>query len=52
MFKRAKGAIGDRISNTQAAQNFYQSEEYKQLKEVRNEVKAFKSEVKEQIDNS
>jgi hypothetical protein len=46
-FSKAKGRIGEAVSGTEAAKNFYQSEEYKQLNEVRKEVKAFKSEVKE-----
>ena len=31
VFGRAKDAVGEKISSTQAAQNFYESEEYKKI---------------------
>ena len=52
MFGRMKGAVGDRINQTEAAQNFYQSEEYKSIDKARKEVKEFRQELREQIDAS
>ena len=52
MLKRARSKLGEKISSTGAAQTFYQSDEYQQLKTLRNEAKEFRSEVREQIDNS
>ena len=47
-----KGAVGEKINQTEAAQNFYESEEYKQLKKVRQEVNSFKSDLREHVDAS
>lgn len=47
MFKRMKTAAGDKISNTEAAQKFYESEEYKKIKEVRAEVNSFKADLRD-----
>ena len=52
LLRRARMAVGEKISETEAAQKFYGSDEYAQLKKLRTEVNEFKSEVKEQIDNS
>ena len=47
-----KGAVGERINQTEAAQNFYKSEEYKKLDDARKDVKEFRTELREQIDAS
>lgn len=52
LLRRAKMRVGEKISDTAAAQKFYGSDEYAKLKKLRTEVNEFKSEVKEQIDNS
>lgn len=52
IYGRLKGRMREKIDSTEAAQNFYESEEYKKLQDVRNEVKSFKSELKEQVDGS
>jgi len=46
-FARMKGAVGEKISSTQAAQNFYESDEYKKIKEMRTEVNTFKHDLRE-----
>lgn len=51
-FRKVKNKLGEKISSTEAAQKFYQSEEYDRIKKLRSEIKEFKSEVNEQIDNS
>ena len=47
IFGRAKAAAGDRIRSTTAVQNMMQSEEYKQLKDLREDYKSFRADVKE-----
>lgn len=49
---RMKGAIGEKLSETEAAQKFYESEEYKKIQDYRKEVNEFKEELREQVDNS
>jgi len=47
-----KGAIGEKVSETEYAQKFYQSEEYKKIQDYRKEVNEFKSDLREHVDNS
>ena len=42
-----KGRIGDKLNETEAAQNFYKSEEYKKIENMRKEVKEFKADLKD-----
>ena len=35
---RLKKSVGKKLSNTEAAQNFYKSEEYKKIEKMRNEI--------------
>ena len=35
---KMKDAVGDRINETEAAQNFYQSEEYKKIEDYKKEA--------------
>jgi len=51
-FGRFKGKLQEKIDSTEAAQKFYESEDYQKLKEVRGEVKNFKAELKDQVDGS
>ena len=44
---RMKGRIGDKLNETEAAQNFYGSEEYKKIENMRKEVKEFKADLKD-----
>ena len=52
MFGRMKGKIAGKINETEAAQNFYQSEEYKKIEDMRKEAKEFKEELREHMDAS
>lgn len=47
-----RGKLGDRVKATSAGQSFMESDEYKQLKQVRREVNEFKSDVRDQVDAS
>ena len=47
-----KASAADRINQTETAQKFYESEEYKKLEDVRKEVKDFKADLKDQVDAS
>lgn len=44
---RIKASAADKINQTEAAQKFYESEEYKKLEEARKEVKEFKADLKD-----
>ena len=52
MIGRMKAKIGDKINETEAAQNFYQSEEYKKIEDMRKEAKDFKEELRDHMDAS
>ena len=52
MFGRMKAKIGGKINETEAAQNFYQSEEYKKMEEMKREAKEFKEELRDHMDAS
>ena len=41
-----------KINSTDAAQNFYESNEFKQIDQARKEVREFKNQFKEQVDHS
>ena len=49
---RMKAKVGAKINETEAAQNFYQSEEYKKIEDMRKEAKEFKEELREHMDAS
>ena len=42
-----KDQLGEKINQTEAAQNFYESEEYKKIKDMRKEVNEFKHDLRE-----
>ena len=50
--RRMKNAAGEKINSTEAAQKFYDSEEYKKVEKMRIEAREFKSELRESIDAS
>ena len=53
--EEAKGMYGkfkDKVSSTDAAKKFYQSDEYDKLKSYRNDYQEFKGNLKEQLENS
>lgn len=52
MFRRLRAKLGAKINETDAAKSFYESEEYKELKQFRKEAKEFKGDLKEQIDTT
>ena len=52
VFGKIKGAVGEKINQTQAAQNFYESEEYKSIQKARQELNEFKHDLREQVDAS
>ena len=52
LFKKIKGKVAKSISNTEAAKQFYTSEEYKKLDKLRNEMNEFKQNLKEEIDTT
>ncbi len=52
VFGRAKDRVSNKINSTEAAQKFYDSEEYKKVEDYRKEYKEFKSELREQVDAS
>ena len=47
VFGKIKGAVGEKINQTQAAQNFYESEEYAKIKKARLDYNEFKHEFRE-----
>ena len=49
---RMKDRVGEKISSTEAAQKFYESDEYKKVEDYRKEYKEFRSELRDQIDAS
>lgn len=52
VFSKFKGAVGERINQTQAAQNFYESDEYAKIQEMRKEAREFRHDLREQVDAS
>ena len=52
LFKKLRKGVKERVSQTEAAQKFYQSEEYKKIEAIRSEMNQFKSNLKEEIDNT
>lgn len=52
LLKKLKKKVGKSIAGTEAAQQFYQSEEYKRLEKLRNEMQEFKHNLKEEIDST
>lgn len=51
-FSRVRSAAADRINQTEAAQNFYKSDEFAKIEDMRKELKDFKSDLREQVDAS
>lgn len=49
---KLKRKVGKKISETEAAKQFYASEEYKKLDNIRKEALEFKSNLKEEIDQT
>lgn len=49
---KLKKHVAKKISNTETAQQFYQSEEYKKIEKMRQELGEFKSNLKEEIDST
>lgn len=47
-----RSKVGSKLSETEAAQNFYKSEEYEKIRQLRKEINEFKGDVREQIDNT
>ena len=47
MFGRMKANVADRVNQTETAQKFYDSEEYKKIEDHRKEYKEFKSDLRE-----
>jgi hypothetical protein len=45
-----KNKVSNKISNTQFAQNFKQTEEYKKIEEMRKEMQEFKHNLREELD--
>ena len=52
VFGRMRSRVADSINETEAAQNFYKSEEYAKVEEYRKEYRDFKTEFREQVDAS
>lgn len=52
IFKRFGEGVSDRVSKTEAAQKFYQSEDYKKIEKLRAEMNEFKANLKEEIDTT
>jgi len=47
MFGRAKDALGNKISSTEAFQDFKESEEFKKYKDMKKEAEMFKGDLKD-----
>lgn len=47
VFGRMKDNVSGKINQTEAAQNFYKSEEYKKVEEYRKEYKEFRSDLRD-----
>lgn len=41
------GRMKEKISSTEAAQNFYKSDEYKRIEELRKEAREFKADLRD-----
>lgn len=52
MFKRFTSGVKSKITSTKAAQDFMESDQFKNLEKVRAEMQEFKSNLREGIDNS
>lgn len=52
LLSRVSGKVKSKITQTKAAQDFMESEQYKNLEKIRGEMKEFKSNLVEGIDNT
>ena len=51
-FKRLGKSVGSKINETEYAKNFYESEEYKKIEEMRANMQEFKHNVKDELDTT
>jgi hypothetical protein len=52
IFKRMTSKVTDKISKTKAAQEFMESEQYKNIQKMRSEMQEFKSNLKDEMDTT
>jgi hypothetical protein len=52
LLKRAASRVKKSIDNTEAAKQFYQSEEYKKIEQLRSEVNEFRGNLKDEVESS
>lgn len=52
IFRRARDKVAKRVNDTEAVQNFKQSEDYEKVNKLRAEYQEFRGDLKEQAENS